>query len=333
MDKKNICIVYSHSKLGDLIWQLPYIKAISIYHKSKIVLVVREGTQGKIILKDLDYIKQVEYNSFRKNIYYWLDAFKLYKFLKKGSFSHLYALDKISRPAIAAKFAVINNIIGPGLGNQKKWLTCNDFLNKEDWKLSYSEQSQKFLSKNNIPIQNMIPELKINLERDDIDLNIKKIDKRIISFGIDSGEDFKMWYEELFVELANVLFKKNLFDQIYLICGKKNFKMASKIISLSKHKYFFDCSNYNLLNVMAILKKSDFFVGNNSGPLNMAAALGVKSFGLICNDPVSELKYSNILAITPDNYRDNVWNRDRSGMKNLTVEKVFNFIIDNLKKN
>ena len=64
MDKKNICIVYSHSKLGDLIWQLPYIKAISIHHKSKIVLVVREGTQGKIILKDLDYIKQVEYNSF-----------------------------------------------------------------------------------------------------------------------------------------------------------------------------------------------------------------------------------------------------------------------------
>ena len=133
MDNKNICVVYSHSKLGDLIWQLPYIRAISNYHKKNIVLVVREGTQGKTILKDLDYIKQVEYNSFRKNIYYWTDAFMLYKFLKKGNFSHLYALDKISRPAIAAKFAGINNIIGPGLGNQKKWLTCTNFLNKEDW--------------------------------------------------------------------------------------------------------------------------------------------------------------------------------------------------------
>ena len=74
-----------------------------------------------------------------------------------------------------------------------------------------------------------------------------------------------------------------------------------------------------------------FFVGNNSGPLNMASALGIKSYGLICNDPVSELKYSNIVAITPDNYEDNVWNRDRKGMKNLTVEKAYNFIIDNLK--
>ena len=63
----------------------------------------------------------------------------------------------------------------------------------------------------------------------------------------------------------------------------------------------------------------------------MAAALGVKSFGLISNDPVSELKYSNILAITPDNYTDNIWNRDRKGMKNLTVEKVSNFILEKIK--
>ena len=29
---KKICIVYTHHKLGDLIWQLPYIKAISQHH-------------------------------------------------------------------------------------------------------------------------------------------------------------------------------------------------------------------------------------------------------------------------------------------------------------
>ncbi len=331
MEDKKICIVYSHSKLGDLIWQLPYIKSISLYHNKKIVLIVRQVTQAKKILKDLDYIESVEYNSFRKKIYYWIDTFKLFKFLKNNSFTHLYVLDKINRPAIAAKFAGIKNIIGPGIGNQKKWLTSSNFLNKQDWKLSYSDQSQKFLSNNNIPINSKLPELKINFDRDDIDLNLKKIDERIISFGIDSGEDFKMWYEELFVELANILFENDLFDKVYLICGKKNSKMSSKIISLSENKYFIDCSSYDLVNIMYILKKSLFFVGNNSGPLNMAAALGVKSFGLICNDPVSELKYSNILAITPDNYKDNVWNRERSGMKNLTVKKVSNFILKKIK--
>ena len=214
---------------------------------------------------------------------------------------------------------------------KKKWLTTKKYLNKQDWKLSYSDLSQKIFSINNIPIYNLNPELKINLEREDVDKKIVENKKRVISFGIDSGEDFKMWYEELFVELANKLYEKDLFDQIYLVCGKKNEKMASKIINLSKKKYFINCSNYNLVNIMAVIKKSIFFVGNNSGPLNMASALGIKSYGLISNDPVSELKYSNIIAITPDNYVDNVWNRDRKGMKNLTVEKAYNFIIENLK--
>ena len=217
------------------------------------------------------------------------------------------------------------------MGNQKKWLTCKNFFNEEDWKLTYSDQSQKLLLLNNITVRDIFPELKINFERDDIDINIKKIDKKIISFGIDSSEEFRMWYEELFVELANILFEKNLFDKVYLICSKKNDHMASKIISLSQNKYFINCSKYDLANIMGIMKKSSFFVGNNSGPLNMAAALGVKSFGLICNDPVSELKYSNILTITPDNYDENILSRDRNDMKNLTVEKVSNFILEKIK--
>ena len=44
---KKICIVYTHHKLGDLIWQLPYIKAISEHYNEKVDLIVREKTQAK----------------------------------------------------------------------------------------------------------------------------------------------------------------------------------------------------------------------------------------------------------------------------------------------
>ena len=50
---KKICVVYTHHKLGDLIWQLPYIKAISDHHKLNIDLIVREKTQAKNIFRDL----------------------------------------------------------------------------------------------------------------------------------------------------------------------------------------------------------------------------------------------------------------------------------------
>ncbi len=63
---KKICIVYTHHKLGDLIWQLPYIKAIAEHHKQKVDLILREKTQAKNILKDLNHINKIHYNEFRK---------------------------------------------------------------------------------------------------------------------------------------------------------------------------------------------------------------------------------------------------------------------------
>ena len=82
---------------------------------------------------------------------------------------------------------------------------------------------------------------------------------------------------------------------------------------------------------MTAIKNSDFFVGNNSGPLNLASALGVKSFGLIANDAISELKFSKINFIVPDGYQDNTWIRDRNNMKTLTTEKVFKTLIERLE--
>ena len=56
---KKICIVYTHHKLGDLIWQLPYFKAISDHHNQKVDLVVRKKTQAKNILKDIRHINLI----------------------------------------------------------------------------------------------------------------------------------------------------------------------------------------------------------------------------------------------------------------------------------
>ena len=328
---EKICIVYTHHKLGDLIWQLPIIKAISDHHNLKIDLIVRKKTQAKNILIDVDHINLIIYNDFRKGFNYWIDVFKLFNIYRKKKYSHVYILDKVNKPAIAAKLSGIKNIIGPGFGNQKQWLTTKNILNETDFKLSYTEQSQKLLKLNNIDLKNPIPYLeidddKLNKQNSDLILDGKKI-----AFGVDSFEDYKMWYEENFVELANLLYEKKIFDYIYLVCGREKSYIAKKIITLSKQNYFVDCSEKNLLGIITAIKNSNFFVGNNSGPLNLASALNVKTFGLIANDAISELKYSKINCIVPDNYKDNTWIRNRSNMKTLTTKKVFNTIIEKLK--
>ena len=325
-----ICIVYTHHKLGDLIWQLPYIKAISQHHQTNIDLVVREKTQAQNILKDLKHINQIFYNDFRKGLLYWVDVFKLIKVFKSEKYDFVYILDKVNKPAIAAKIAKINNIIGPGFKNQKKWLTIKNFLNEEDLKLNYSERSQKLLKINSINIENKYPNLEIDVESLKKNNSDLLVDGKKIAFGIDSFEDYKMWYEEDFIKLADLLFEKKLFDYVYLICSPEKSHIAKKIINESNKDYFIDCSNKDLQGIILAIKNSDFFLGNNSGPLNLAAALGIKSFGLIANDPVSELKYSKIIPIVPKDYVDNVWHRDRKGMKNLKPDEVFNQVIENL---
>ena len=113
-----------------------------------------------------------------------------------------------------------------------------------------------------------------------------------------------MWFEENFAELANKLIEANLANKIYLIASQKNQNVVKKIINLSNKNNFLDCSSLNLLQVIKVIKYSNYFVGNNSGPLNLASALGVKAFGLIANDRVSELKNSNIIPILPKNYKN-----------------------------
>ena len=326
-----ICIVYTHHKLGDLIWQLPYIKAISTHHKTKVDLVLRKKTQAKNILNDVPHINKIQYNEFRKGFYYWIDVFKLFKIFSNEKYDYIYILDKVNKPAIAAKLAGIKNIIGPGIGNQKKWLTVNNFLTKSDWKMNYSDQSKKLLEINSIKIDNFFPKIEINTERlkkNNSDILVKG---KKIAFGVDSFEDFKMWYEENFIELASLLHDKKLFDFIYLICGPDKSFISKNIIQNSKKDYFIDCSNKDLEGLILAIKNSDFFIGNNSGPLNLSAALDVKTFGLIANDPVSELSNSKIIPITPKDYVDNIWNRNREGMKKLKTNDVFNFVISEIQ--
>ena len=320
---EKICIVYSHHKLGDLIWQLPYIKAISEHHNKEIDLIVREKTQAKEILKDLNYINTIHYNDFRKKFFYWVDVFKLKKIFSSEDYTHVYILDKINKPAVAAKLAGIKNIIGPGIKRQKKWLTNKDFLDDKDWLLSYSEQSQKLLRLNNIKIKDVYPNIEVKASTID---QLKKKNSYIgkkIAFGVDSFEDYKIWYEENFIELAGKFYDEKVFDYIYLVCGKDKQYIAKDIIAKSNKNYFIDCSDLKLIDIISVIKDSDFFVGNNSGPLNLAAALNVKSFGLFANTAISQLKFSKVIPLIPENYVDNQFVKDREEMKKLTPDKVF----------
>lgn len=337
-----ICIVYTHGKLGDLIWQLPYIKAISVFHNQKVTILTRPTTHAKILYSDLNYIEEIIYNTFKKKMYYWIEVLKLWIIFKNKNYNYVYLLDKANRPAIAAKLAGVKNIIGVGLGNQKKWITNNFFLEKKDEKLTYSEQSYKFLDINNIKVTNKFPEIIISKKRLDLlntNLYLEKNFK--VAFCVDSSEEYKIWPEEYFFSLAKMLNKNNLGDVFFLISHPKNKFYVDKIISMSKKICFVDCSQINLLEMCNIILNSNFFVGNNSGPTTLASALNIKSYNLVSSTSVKELKFGKTIPIVPDDYADPIdstikkigdsFIKSRDQMKKITPQKVFNTIFNSYK--
>jgi len=98
-------------------------------------------------------------------------------------------------------------------------------------------QSKFFLNSNGIKVNELIPSINIrNSTLNHVSPQITK-DSRIsmnVAFGVDSFEDYKMWYEEDFIKLADHLYEKKLFNYIYLICGPDKSYIAKKIIETSK---------------------------------------------------------------------------------------------------
>ena len=277
---KNIFVVYPSGKLGDFIWHLPFFKHISEKMESKIFLITRKGTSAKDLVKEENYIQKVFYVDFKKNIFfYFKDIFYMISVLKKYKANEVWILDKNSRPAIAAFFAGVNKRYGYGTGNQKIWINNKNKLENEDLKIHYIERAKKFFELQNIPIQYDFIKININ------DFESKKFkylnnnSKKIIAYGVDSSEMYRSWPTEYFSKLIDLIDQNYNFTHI-LIAGPWNSHIADEIIEKSKCKEIHNFSHLKVLEVAALLKIADFFIGNDSGIMNLSAGVGTKTLGL-----------------------------------------------------
>ena len=91
---KNVGVLYSAPKIGDIIWQLPAVRAISEHHKQPVFFYFNEKIKLDKILESQNYIKDIRKNSFHKGIRFVLNTYKLYKNFKKDQIKYLYILEK-----------------------------------------------------------------------------------------------------------------------------------------------------------------------------------------------------------------------------------------------
>jgi len=114
--------------------------------------------------------------------------------------------------------------------------------------------------------------------------------KPIIAIHASSSNPSKMWPKEKFAGLIRKT-KKNIDAEIALIGDKGSYEVCRDIISLSGQQRCANlCGKMDLKELAVFLSMSAVFVGNDTGPMHMAAALGV---------PVVAIFGRNIAGVGP----------------------------------
>ena len=103
---------------------------------------------------------------------------------------------------------------------------------------------------------------------------------------------------------------------IFLIGGPANAALARSLIESTAGAETINACDLSLIESAALMKHADLFVGPNSGPMNIAAAVGIPAFGFFATNKV--LTYSrHIHAILPDDARI-----APDGMRRLSPHRV-----------
>ena len=304
-------IVSIYPGIGDIVWHLPFFRAIANFsEKKKIYLFTRKTTLAKEILKYDKNISKVFYLNDSRKFLNTINNFpKIVSFLKKKNFKTIWIFHRSPRYAIAARLAKIRNIYGFGLGAQKIWLSTKKNIGKNSKKKDNIFKAKKLLSIHNIKLQSNFKlefpntVIKKNLRR------LKNLPKPWITIGFSCNKTaflkdnlpysfYRTWRPEYFSKLINLINSKNKKKTIFLIGARNESNLAKKIVSQCKVRNNIIISCKPILMNLSILTKTKCFIGNDSGPLNLSGAMGINSFGLFgASPPIKNV--SNINAIVP----------------------------------
>lgn len=291
-NKPKIALWHHHLGIGDLIWHIPYMRELAKHSKdNKITLITRPSTMpeallvyeqcvGDIIIFDYKP-RKTEYRTGIHDGKKGMDIF--IKTLKNYHIDEIYIFSNRMRYAYMAKKAGIKKRAGYGFDIfQRMFLSKPPFLKREKVPGSrvYRDASRLMMAHGFIE-QPVIPKLHVEEALNkDVMGEFGHLSKPWVAFSIGASEPEKRWPSEYFAKLARDLHEKYQ-ATIFLLGGKGEKKIADSILSDGDHPpYMHAILDKSIIQSAALLKSCDFLIGNDTGALNLAAAVDTPSLGL-----------------------------------------------------
>ena len=286
--------------IGDVIWHLPFIRAIAAASPGgQVTFLAPPTSHARDLLAEEPTVAEVlHFEHGGSELRRVINVLRLSRLLQRSHFQTLWVLDRTIRPAQAAWLAGVPERIGLGLGPQRLFITNRGIDQKHfhdepiDWLIALMAAMQ-------VPLPTREPNLPVAAEALlEIDARFAAEPRPWIVLGIAASHPDKDWPEGHWAEFAAKL-RGRTAGSIFLIGGPQNMARAQTLILRTPRAALINACNLKLMQSVALLRQADLFVGANSGPLNLAAASGTAAFGLFGNTPV--LTYSRYIhAIVPE---------------------------------
>jgi lipopolysaccharide heptosyltransferase II len=321
-------VIQAKQGIGDVMWHLAFIRAIAAATpERKVAFLAPPTTHAAELLQAEPCIAQTLY--FQHGGTQWrrgINTARLAGLLRRQRFRKVWILDRTLRPAIAALLAGIPARIGVGLGPQRLFIT-NTGIDHRHFHDMPTGWLTALLAATNVPLPSTEPDLTLpEPVVDAIGLRYAGLSRPWIVVGIGASHPDKDWPDQHWQALVQSL-RQSPRGTVFLIGGAAHAARSTRLIAASAGAKAVNACDLTIVEAAALLQRADLFVGTDSGPMNLAAAVGTPAFGLFGSTPV--LGYSKFIhAILPDHGRAPA----PDGMRRISPEQVMKALAPHLHK-
>lgn len=288
--KKNlkILVIIAHRGIGDLIYHLPLLRSLHASYRTKLILLSNKVNNSKKVYKfEKFFEKIIEFNNTRLNHIDQIKKINNFRiFLNSLKCDHIYLTSNSSRLMIPVLLSNAKNktIFGQSSIPFLKKAINNNFTSSK--KLFYYTK-------------------KLNLKKKIYNFNLTYLNKnnqykKKIMVSVDSHHNQNDWKLENYVNLINKLIKRKYF--VYINFKSKKFSKSMFPTSFVNSKKIEFTNKKNITELIKVIKKCEYIIGNESGPICLGSSLKKKIHALFIpthTEPESKLinprnKYYNV---------------------------------------
>jgi heptosyltransferase-2 len=286
--------------IGDVIWHLPFIRAIAAVSPGRQVTFLTPPTSAakELLSAEPSVAETIYFDHAGSELQRGINLVRLTGLLRRSHFRTVWILDRTSRPALAAWLAGIPKRIGLGLGPQRLFITSPG-IDRSHFHDHPIDWLRALMVASNVPLYSTEPKLPVR-----IDL-LSTIAKKFgdhphpwIVLGIGASDPARDWPDDYWGEFLDDV-RRQTGGTVFLIGGAKNADRAQRLIARGTGARAINACDLSLAEALALLHRADVFIGPDSGPMNLAVAVGTPAFAMFGVNPV--LGYSEFIhALVPD---------------------------------